>query len=150
VSGNIRLEIRQLLVRHQFPKSSVKNCEVMILRAIRQARLYRKKLPKDYWCPITRTYMPYKVAPRGRSPNELRIRMLIMHALFRTWRYAFGEKPVINNRDNNPRPFTLFAEDVFIGESIANTEDNLEHYRSYILRILKIFSKRGSVISTMI
>jgi hypothetical protein len=73
-----------------------------------------------------------------------------MHALFRAWRYAFGEEPVINNRGNDPRPFTLFAEDVFIGESIANTEDNLEHYRSYIRRLLKIYSKRGSVISTMI
>lgn len=150
MSGSIRLEIRQLLVRHQFPKSSIKCCEVMIVRAIRQAQLYRKKLPKDYWCSITRTYMPYKVASRGRSPNELRIRMLIMHALFRAWRFAFGEEPVINNRGNNPRPFTLFAEDVFIGESIASTEDNLEHYRSYIRRLLKIFSKRGSVISTMI
>jgi len=150
VSGNIRLEIRQLLVRHQFPKSSVQYCEVMIVRAIRQTRLYRKKLPKDYWCPITRIYMPYKVASRGRSHNELRIRILIMHALFRAWRFAFGEEPIINNRGNNPRPFTSFAEDVFIGESIANTEDNLERYRSYIRRLLKIFSKRGSVISTMI
>jgi len=150
VAGNIRLEIRQLLARHQFPKPSVKYCEVLIVSAIRQARLYRKKLPKEYWCPITRTYIPYKAAPRGRSPDELRIRILIMHALFRAWRYAFGEEPVINNRGNDPRPFTLFAEDVFIGESIANTEDNLEHYRSYIRRLLKIYSKRGSVISTMI
>lgn len=131
MSGNIRLEIRQLLVIHQFPKSSAKYCEVLIVRAIRQARIYRKKLPKDYWCPITRTFMPYKVAPRGRSPNELRIRILIMQALFRAWRYAFGKEPVINNRGNHPRPFTLFVEDIFIGESIANTEANLDLYRSY-------------------
>lgn len=135
MSGNIRLEIRQTLVRHQFPKSSVKDCETLIVRAIRQARIYRKKLPKDYWCPITRTYVPYKLAPRGRSPNELRMRILIMQALFRAWRYAFEKEPVINNRGNNPRPFTLFVEDIFIGESIANTEDNLDLYRSYVKKL---------------
>lgn len=137
MSGNIRLEVRQTLKRHGFPAHAIKHCEQLIVRAIRQARVHRKKLPKTYWCSITQSYIPYKKAPIGRSPKELRIRILIMHALFRAWRHAFHEEPVINNRGNDPRPFTLFVEDIFIGESIGNTEDNLESYRSNISKLLE-------------
>lgn len=138
MSGNIRLEVRETLKRHGFPAHAMTRCEELIVRAIRQSRVHRKKLPRTYWCSITQSYIPYKKAPVGRSPKELHIRFLIMHALFRAWRYAFSEEPVINNRGNNPRPFTLFVEDIFIGESIANTEDNLERYRSNISRLLEI------------
>lgn len=109
-------------------------------------RAYIKKLPKDYLCPITGHYIPYKKMPRGRGAKEIRIRFLIMHALFTTWRYAFREDPVINNRGNDPRPFVLFAEDIFIGEGIANTEDNLDAYRSYTRRLLSIFNPNGVVL----
>lgn len=150
MSGNIRIEIRNTLKRHQFPVTSLKHCETILVRSIRQSRIYRKKLPKHYWCEVTQQYMPYKKRGRGRNPNELRIRMLIMHALFRCWRYAFQEEPVINNRGNIARPFTLFVSDIFVGENIANVEDNLEYYRSYIRRLLNIESKRQSVMSTYI
>jgi len=150
MSGNIRLEIRDTLKRHQFPATSLKHCETILVRSIRQARIYRKKLPKDYWCEITQQYMPYKKRGRGRNRQELRIRMLIMHALFRCWRYAFQEEPIINNRGNDARPFTLLVVDVFEGEKIGNVEDNLEHYRSYIRRLLNIESKRQSIMSTYI
>lgn len=132
MSGSIRLEIRYILKKYQFPKETLSHCEVILVRAIRQARIHRKKLPKDYWCDVTQQYMPYKKRGRGRDPQELRIRMLIMHAMFRCWHYAFQEEPIINNRGNTARPFTLFAADIFAGENIANVEDNLEHYRSYI------------------
>jgi hypothetical protein len=33
---------------------------------------------------------------------------------------------------------------------MENIEDNLEHYRSYIRRLLKIYLRRNSVISTYI
>lgn len=132
MSGSIRLEIRYILKKYQFPKETLSHCETMLVRSVRQARIYRKKLPKDYWCEVTQQYMPYKKRGRGRDPQELRIRMLIMHAIFRSWLYAFKEEPIINNRGNTARPFTLFAADIFAGENIANVEDNLEHYRSYI------------------
>jgi hypothetical protein len=150
MSGNIRLEIRNTLKRHQFPVATLNHCETLLVRAIRQARIYRKRLPKDYWCEISQQYMPYKKKGRGRNPQELRIRMLIMHALFRCWRYAFQEEPTINNRGNIARPFTLLATDVLVGENISNVEDNLESYRSYIRRLLNIESKRQSVMSTHI
>jgi hypothetical protein len=150
MSGNIRLEIRDTLKRHQFPVTSLKHCETILVRSIRQARIYRKKLPKDYWCETTQQYMPYKKRGRGRNPQELGIRMLIMHALFRCWRYAFQEEPIINNRGNTARPFTLFVADVLAGENIGNVEDNLEYYRSYIRRLLNIESKHQNVMSTYI
>jgi hypothetical protein len=150
MSGNIRLEIRLTLKGHFFPNASLKHCEKILVRAIRQARIYRKRLPKDYWCEITQQYMPYKKKGPGRNPQELRIRMLIMHALFRCWRYAFKDEPIINNRGNVARPFTLLATDVLVGENISNVEDNLESYRSYIRRLLNIESKRQSVMSTYI
>ncbi len=150
MSGSIRLEIRYTLRQHQFPVSALSYCEAILVRAIRQSRIYRKKLPKDYWCEVTQQYMPYKQRARGRNPLECRIRMLIMHAIFRSWRYAFQEEPIINNRGNIARPFTLFATEIFAGENIANVEDNLEEYRSYIRRLLNIESKRQSVMSTYI
>jgi hypothetical protein len=150
MSGNIRLEVRQTLQRHHFPSFSMRRSEYLIVKAIRYARIYRKKLPKDYLCPITGHYIPYKKMPRGRGAKEIRIRFLIMHALFTAWRHAFREDPVINNRGSDPRPFVLFAEDIFIGEGIANTEDNLDAYRSYTRRLLRIFSKRKSVMSIYI
>ncbi len=150
MSGNIRLEIRRTLQRHHFPKHAIPHCERLIVRAIRQSRIYRKKLPSVYWSSIANSFVPYQKLPKGRSRKEMRIRFLIMHALFRAWRFAFQEEPIINNRGSNPRPFTLFAEDVFIGDQIANTEDNLEHYRSYIRRLLRIESRRKTIISTYI
>ena len=150
MSGNILLEMRLTLKGHYFPDASLNHCEKILVRAIRQARIYRKKLPKSYWCEITQQYMPYKKKNRGRNPQELRIRMLIMHALFRCWRHAFQEDPIINNRGNVARPFTLLVADIFSGENIGNVEDNLEHYRSYIRRLLNIQSKRQSVMSTYI
>ncbi len=150
MSGNIRIEVRQTLQRYHFPSPSMRRAEYLLVKAIRYARVYRKKLPKDYLCPITGHYIPYKKMPRGRGVKEMRIRFLIMHALFTAWRHAFGSDPIINNRGNHPQPFVQFAEDIFIGERIANTEDNLEAYRSYIRRLLKIFSKRKSVMSTHI
>jgi hypothetical protein len=149
-SYSLRQEVRDTLKRHQFLKDSQKVCESMIVRAIRQIRVYRKKRPKTYWCPITNHYVPYRVRPRGRSRDELRIRMLLMHTVFRAWRKAFMADPVINNRGNDPRPFTLFAQDIFVIEPMENLEDNLEHYQSYVRRLLKIYLRRNSVISTHI
>ena len=146
----VRQEVRETLLRRDFPKESRKVCETIIVRAIRQVRTYRKKRSKTYWCPVTNHYVPYRVRPRGRSRDELRIRMLLMHAVFRAWRKAFMADPVINNRGNDARPFTLFAQDIFVIEPMENIEDNLEHYRSYIRRLLKIYLRRNSVISTYI
>jgi hypothetical protein len=150
MSGSIRLEIRYILKHHQFPKKALSHCETILVRSIRQARIYRKKLPKDYWCEITQQYMPFKKNRRGRNPQEFRIRMLIINSLFRCWRYAFQEEPIINNRGNTARPFTLFVADVLAGENIGNVEDNLEYYRSYIRRLLNIESKHQNVMSTYI
>ncbi len=148
--GSIRLEIRYILKQHQFPIEDISHCEAILVRSIRQARIYRKKLPKDYWCEVTQQYMPYKKRGRGRNPQELRIRMLIMHAIFRSWHYAFKEEPIINNRGNTARPFTLFAADIFAGENIANVEDNLEYYRAYIRRLLNADPKNKTIMDTHI
>jgi hypothetical protein len=150
MSGYIRLEIRYILKKYQFPIEALSYCEAILVRSIRQARIYRKKLPKDYWCEVTQQYMPYKKRGRGRNPQELRIRMLIMHAIFRSWHYAFQEEPIINNRGNTARPFTLFTTDIFAGENIANVEDNLEYYRSYIRRLLSADPKSKTIMDTHI
>jgi hypothetical protein len=150
MSGSIRLEIRYILKKYQFPIEASSRCEAILVRAIRQSRIYRKKLPKDYWCEVTRQYFPYKKRGRGRNPQEHRIRMLIMHAIFRSWHHAFKEEPVINNRGNTARPFTLFAADIFAGENIANVEDNLEHYRSYIRMLFNTDPKSKTIMDTHI
>ena len=44
-------------------------------------------------------------------------------------------------RGNDSRPFVAFVEDIFMGEGIANTIDNIDDYRTYKKKLYREFEK---------
>ena len=125
---NTRLEIRAAIQRGGFPKHT-KKIENILVRAIRIARLYRKKPPK--WDRGSELLHPVPFHPQFKlRPHKSKHRDLVINALFRAWQLGFDEEPVINNREYKSTPFVKFAEDILLGEEIYNTIDNLDQYRS--------------------
>ncbi|QWD88180.1 hypothetical protein GQ367_04505 [Polynucleobacter sp. MWH-CaK5] len=146
-----RFELRFILKTAGFPKTKLDDAERVIIRAVRIARRHRKKRPDHYFCPILKQWMPYRVVKKARGrPSEKPLRYLIICALFRAWRIGFSDFPVINNRGFNPTPFVIMVQAIFTAEGYANVEDNLDFYRSYCKRMLRIYERRGSIFRVLI
>ena len=129
--NNVRADIKDLVKRTGFKnKHQLKIIEDILVRAIRVSRLYRRRLPKDVFVPELDRWIPYVKAKRG-GQDQVKQRHILISAMFRAWLLGFDEKPTVSKRGNDPRPFVNFAEEIFIGEGIANTIDNIDEYRSY-------------------
>ncbi len=138
---NVRREMKDLVKRTGFKNQQyAKQIEDILVRAIRVSRLYRGPLPKDIFVPELNRWIPYGRAKRGRQ-DQKRQRYILLSAICRSWLLGFNEQPIVNKRGNDSRPFVAFVEDIFMGEGIANTIDNIDDYRTHKKKLYREFEK---------
>jgi hypothetical protein len=138
---NVRREMKDLIKRTGFKNQQyAKQIEDILVRAIRTSRLYRRPLPKDVFVPELTRWIPYGKAKRGRQ-DQKRQRYILLSAICRSWLLGFNEQPIVNKRGNDSRPFVAFVEDIFMGEGIANTIDNIDDYRTHKKKLYREFEK---------
>ncbi len=123
---NIRKEIRADIAKAGFPYGVRAQVETSSVRAVRQFRVYRKRLGSTVLQPHDLTQK------RGKGrPSEALVRDLLIAGLFRAWMEAFQEYPKINNKNYPLSPFVRFAMAILMREGIGKIEDHLEEYRAY-------------------
>lgn len=138
---NVRREMKDLVKRTGFKnRQYAKQIEDILVRAIRVSRLYRRPLPKDVFVPELNRWIPYLKAKRGRQ-DQKRQRYILLSAICRAWLLGFNEQPIVNKKGNDSRPFVAFVEDIFMGEGIANTIDNIDVYRTHKKKLYREFEK---------
>ncbi len=123
---NIRKEIRADIANAGFPYGMRAQVETMTVRAVRQFRVYRKRLGSTVLQPQDLT----RKRGKGRPSEELP-RTLLIAGLFRAWMEAFQEYPKINNKNYPLSPFVRFAMAILMREGIGKIEDHLEEFRAY-------------------
>lgn len=138
---NVRQEMKDLVKRTGFKNQQyAKQIEDILVRAIRVSRLYRRRLPKDVFVPELNRWIPHVKEKQGRQ-DQRRQRYILLSAICRAWLLGFNEQPIVNKKGNDSRPFVTFVEDIFMGEDIANTIDNIDDYRSHKKRLYREFEK---------
>jgi hypothetical protein len=138
---NVRREMKDLVKRTGFKNQQyAKQIEDILVRAIRVSRLYRRPLPKDIFVPELNRWIPYRKPKRGRQ-DQKRHRYILLSAICRSWLLGFNEQPIVNKRGNDSTPFVAFVEDIFMGEGIANTIDNIDDYRTHKKKLYREFEK---------
>ncbi len=68
--------------------------------------------------------------PKGQR-DETMLRNLLISELFRSWRFAYDETPVINNKGYPATKFVVFAEQIFALLGMGKIEDHLEEFQSF-------------------
>ena len=76
--------------------------------------------------------------PKGQR-DETMLRNLLIAELFRSWRLAFNQTPVINNKDYPATKFVVLAEQIFYLLGIGKIEDHLEEFQSFRAKSLAHF-----------
>lgn len=99
---SIRHEVREALMRYQFPRKVLKQVEDILVRQICLSQLMNRHVPstrfKNAQDVLTRFDVERFVWPkrRGRENDTLK-RAHLIATLFRVWVISFGEAPKINN-----------------------------------------------------
>lgn len=123
---NIRRQVRADIASAGFPYGARAPAETSTVRAVRQFRIYRKRLGGSVVAPRDWT----RKRGKGRPSEELP-RTLLIAGLFRAWLVAFKKYPKINNKNYPLSPFVRFATAILMREGIGKIEDHLEEFRTY-------------------
>lgn len=123
---NIRRQVRTDIANAGFPYGARAQAETSTVRAVRQFRVYRKRLGSTVLQPQDLT----RKRGKGRPSEELP-RALLIAGLFRAWMGAFQKYPKINNKNYPLSPFVCFATAILMREGIGKIEDHLEEFRAY-------------------
>lgn len=126
IPKNIRRQVRADIVAAKFPMKTRTLAEQIIVRKVRQFRVYRKQLGKTVLLPEDLSQRRGK----GRPAQEM-LRAVLISGLFRAWMVGFDTYPKINNKNDPLSNFVRFASTILTREGIGKIEDHLEEFRAY-------------------
>lgn len=135
-SPSIRREVREALMRFQFPPDQLKRAEDILVRQIRISRLQTRSIPGTHFkneIDVEQHFdwqRFYWSKGRGRTDQSLK-RAHLIATCFRVWVLAFGEVPKTNNRGYARTPFMQFVHQLLRREGIGKLESHMESFRSY-------------------
>jgi len=131
IPKNIRLQIRYAITTARFPSKKRKAVETLLVRAVRQFRVMRVRIP------VSDGPTHHPVIKRGKGrPNQTLLRNFLIAAVFRAWMVEFNQHPAINRKRDMPTAFVRFAQTILMREGIGKTLDNLEKFQSYRKRLM--------------